>query len=168
VTFLHVPRDLLLTSLLTASALSFVTMPLAGHLSDRFGRRRVYLIGAVGVGLFGFVYFAMLDTLSPGWIFIAIVVSFIPHDIMYGPQAALIAECFTPRLRYSGASYGFHMASIIAGGPAPLIATALLAGYGTGYAVAFYILFCAIVSIVSTLMLPDYTNRDISAEHENV
>ena len=168
VTFLHVPRDLLLTSLLTASALSFVTMPLAGHLSDRFGRRRVYLIGAVGVGLFGFVYFAMLDTLSPGWIFIAIVVSFIPHDIMYGPQAALIAECFTPRLRYSGASYGFHMASIIAGGPAPLIATALLAGYGTGYAVAFYILFCAVVSVVSTLMLPDYTNRDISAEHENV
>jgi len=168
VTFLHVSRDLLLTSLLTASALSFVTMPLAGHLSDRFGRRRVYLIGAVGVGLFGFVYFAMLDTLSPGWIFIAIVVSFIPHDIMYVPQAALIAECFTPRLRYSGASYGFHMASIIAGGPAPLIATALLAGYGTGYAVAFYILFCAIVSIVSTLMLPDYTNRDISAEHENV
>jgi Flp pilus assembly protein protease CpaA len=102
----------------------------------------------------------------PGWMFLAIVVSFIPHDMMYGPQAALIAECFTPRLRYSGASYGFHMASIIAGGPAPLIATALLARFGTGYAVALYILFCAVVSIVSTSLLPDYTNRDISAEHD--
>jgi hypothetical protein len=94
--------------------------------------------------------------------------SFIPHDMMYGPQAALIAECFTPRLRYSGASYGFHMASIIAGGPAPLIATALLARFGSGYAVALYILFCALVSIVSTSFLPDYTNRDISAEHDDV
>jgi MFS family permease len=165
VTFLHVSRDLLLSALLTASALSFVTMPLSGHLSDRFGRKRIYLIGAVGVGLFGFVYFAMLNTLAPIWIFFAIVLSFIPHDMMYGPQAALIAECFTPRLRYSGASYGYHIASIIAGGPAPLIATALLAAYGSGYAVAVYILICAAVSVVSTMMLPDYTNRDISAEH---
>jgi MFS family permease len=143
-------------------------MPFSGHLSDRFGRKRIYLIGAVGVGVFGFVYFALLNTMVPGWMFLAIVISFIPHDMMYGPQAALIAECFTPRLRYSGASYGFHMASIIAGGPAPLIATALLARFGSGYAVALYILFCAVVSIVSTSFLPDYTNRDISAEHDDV
>jgi MFS family permease len=106
VTFLHSSRDLLLTALLTASALSFFTMPFSGHLSDRFGRKRIYLIGAVGIGVFGFVYFALLNTMVPGWMFLAIVVSFIPHDMMYGPQAALIAECFTPRLRYSGASYG--------------------------------------------------------------
>jgi hypothetical protein len=73
-----------------------------------------------------------------------------------------------PRLRHSGASYGFHMASIIAGGPAPLIATALLARFSSGYAVALYILFCAVVSIVATSLLPDYTNRDISAEHDEV
>ena len=143
-------------------------MPFSGHLSDRFGRKRIYLIGAAGIGVFGFVYFALLNTMVPGWMFLAIVVSFIPHDMMYGPQAALIAECFTARLRYSGASYGFHMASIIAGGPAPLIATALLARFGSGYAVAVYILFCAVVSIVSTSLLPDYTNRDISAEHDAV
>jgi MFS family permease len=143
-------------------------MPFSGHLSDRFGRKRIYLIGAVGVGVFGFAYFALLNTMVPGWMFLAIVVSFIPHDMMYGPQAALIAECFTPRLRYSGASYGFHMASIIAGGPAPLIATALLARFGSGYSVAVYILFCAVVSIVATSLLPDYTNRDISAEHDQV
>ena len=81
---------------------------------------------------------------------------------MYGPQAALIAECFTPRLRYSGASIGYQLASIIAGGPAPFIATALLAATGSGYAIAVYILFCAIVSIIATALLPDYTNQDIS------
>ena len=84
---------------------------------------------------------------------------------MYGPQAALIAECFTPRLRYSGASIGYQLASVVAGGPAPLIATALLAATGSGYAIAVYIAYCAIVSIVATIMMPDYTNRDISQEH---
>ena len=80
----------------------------------------------------------------PGWIFLAIVLSLIPHDMMYGPQAALIAECFTPRLRYSGASLGYQLASVIAGGPAPLIATALFAAYRSGYAIAVYILVCAV------------------------
>ena len=98
----------------------------------------------------------------PGWMFLAIVVSFIPHDMMYGPQAALIAECFTARLRYSGASYGFHMASIIAGGPAPFIATALFAAYHSGYAIACYILGCAVISMIATSMLTDHTNKDIS------
>jgi hypothetical protein len=72
----------------------------------------------------------------PGWIFLGIILSFVPHALMYGPQAALIAECFTPRLRYSGASIGYQLASALAGGPAPLIATALLAATGSGYAIA--------------------------------
>jgi MFS family permease len=161
-----VSRDLLLTALLVASALSAVTIPLSGWVSDRVGRKRMYLIGAVSVGVFGFIYFAMMNSLAPGLVFMAIILSFIPHDMMYGPQAALIAECFTPRLRYSGSSLGFHLASIVAGGPAPLIATALFAATGSGYAIALYILFCAIVSIAATAFLPDYTNRDISAEHD--
>jgi len=164
-TVLHSSRDLLLTALLVGTGLSAVTIPLAGHISDRIGRKRMYLIGAITMGVFGFVYFALLNTMIPGWIFLAIVLSFIPHDMMYGPQAALIAECFSPRLRYSGCSLGFHLASVIAGGPAPLIATALLAATGTGYSVALYVLFCAIVSVSATAFLPDYTNRDISQEH---
>jgi MFS family permease len=164
-TVLHSSRDLLLTALLVGTGLSAVTIPLAGHISDRIGRKRMYLIGAVTMGVFGFVYFTMLNTAIPGWIFLAIVLSFIPHDMMYGPQAALIAECFSPRLRYSGCSLGFHLASVIAGGPAPLIATALLAATGSGYSVAFYVLFCAIVSVSATAFLPDYTNRDISQEN---
>src|SRR6516162_8924076 len=163
-TVLHSSRDLLLSALLTATALSAVTIPLSGYISDRIGRKRMYLIGAVTTGVFAFIYFAMMNTAIPGWIFLAVVLSFIPHDMMYGPQAALIAECFTARLRYSGPSLGFHLASIVAGGPAPLIATALFAATGSGYSVALYILFCAIVSVTATAFLPDYTNRDISQE----
>ena len=162
---LHTPRDFVLTALITAGLVSFVTIPLSGHLSDRIGRKRMYLIGAVATGIFGFIYFAMLNTVVPGWIFLAIVLSFVPHDMLYGPQAALIAECFTPRLRYSGTSIGYQLASVTAGGPAPLIATALLAWTGSGFAIAWYIAFCAVVTIIATVLMPDYTNRDISQEH---
>ena len=159
-------RDFLLTALLVATAVSGITTPLAGHISDRIGRKKMYLIGAVTTGVFAFIYFTMMNSMVPGLIFLAIVLSFMPHDMMYGPQAALIAECFTPRLRYSGSSLGFHLSSVIAGGPAPLIATALFAATGSGYTVALYILFCAVVSVTATAFLPDYTNRDISQEHD--
>ena len=163
---LHASRDFLLTSLIAAGIVSFVTIPPAGHLSDLIGRKRMYLIGAVATGIFGFIYFAMLDTTVPILKFLAIVLSFVPHDLMYGLQAALIAECFTPRLRYSGASIGYQLSSVVSGGPASLIATALLAAFGSGYVIALYILLCAVVSIVATTLLPDYTNRDISEEHD--
>jgi MFS family permease len=166
VSTLKMPRDLILAAVLVASCVSFITIPLSGHISDRIGRRRMYLIGAAATGLFGFLYFGMLDSAIPWAVFIAIVLSLIPHDIMYGPQAALIAEAFTPRLRYSGASLGYQLASIIAGGPAPLIATALFAAYGTGYAIAIYIAACAVVSLVSAGLMPDYTGKDISAEYD--
>jgi hypothetical protein len=126
----------------------------------------MYMIGAVTVGLFGFLYFWMIDTASPPLVFIAIVLSLIPHDMMYGPQAALIAEAFTPRLRYSGASLGYQLASIIAGGPAPLIATWLFATYKSGFAISVYIAICAVVSFVATALMPDYTGRDVSSEYD--
>ena len=163
---LKMSRDFVLEAVLAASLLSFITIPLSGHISDRIGRRRMYLIGAAVTGLFGFLYFGMLDTALPSAVFIAIVLSLIPHDMMYGPQAALIAEAFTPRLRYSGASLGYQLASVIAGGPAPLIATALFAAYHTGYAIAIYIAACAVVSLVAAALMPDYTGKDISAEYE--
>jgi len=163
---LKMPRDLVLSAVLVASLLSFVTIPLSGHISDRIGRRNMYLLGAATTGVFGFVYFAMLGSGSATLVFLAIVLSLVPHDMMYGPQAALIAEAFTPRLRYSGASLGYQLASVIAGGPAPLIATALIAAYHTGYAVAIYIAACAVVSLVSATMMPDYTGQDISAEYD--
>jgi MFS family permease len=160
----HSSRDLLLTALLVATAISAVTIPLFGHLSDRIGRKRITLIGATAIGVWGFVYFALMNTASPGWVFLAIMLSLIAHDMMWGPQGAFIAECFTPRLRYSGFSLGFHFASITAGGPAPLIATALLAWTGSGYVIALYILLSAAVTFASAIFLPDLTNRDISQE----
>jgi hypothetical protein len=104
----------------------------------------------------------MVDTAAPVLVFIAIVLSLIPHDMQYGPQAALIAESFVPNLRYSGASLGYQLASIIAGGPAPLIATWLFATYANGYAVSAYIALCAVISFIATAMMPDYTGKDIS------
>ncbi len=163
---LHMSRNLILTAVLVASCVSFITIPLSGHISDLIGRRKMYLIGAAVTGLFGFLYFGMLDTALPSAVFIAIVLSLIPHDMMYGPQAALIAEAFTPRLRYSGASLGYQLASIVAGGPAPLIATALFASYHTGYAISIYIAACAVVSLVSAALMPDHTGQDISAEYD--
>jgi metabolite-proton symporter len=166
ITALHISRDMLLLSVLVASCVSFITIPLAGHLSDRYGRKRMYIIGTCMTLVFGWIYFALLDTLVPFWIFIAIVASLIPHDTMYGPQAALIAESFTGRLRYSGASIGYQLASIIAGGPAPLIATALFASYHSWTAIAWYITACCVISLIAVAMMKDYTNKDISREYD--
>ncbi len=164
---LQMSRDLILIAVLVASCVSFVTIPLSGYISDRIGRRKMYMIGAATVGVFGFLYFGMVDTALPWAVFIAIVLSLIPHDMQYGPQAALIAEAFTPRLRYSGASLGYQLASVIAGGPAPLIATALFAYYHSGYAISIYIAACAVVSLVSAAFMPDHTGKDISMEYDD-
>src|SRR3954468_2374471 len=161
---LKVSRDFLLTAVLAASILSFVSIPFFGHLSDRIGRKNMYMIGAIVTGVFGFVYFGILNTGSATIIFIAIILSLIPHDMMYGPQAALIAESFPGRLRYSGSSLGYQLASIIAGGPAPLIAAWLFGKYHTPYAIAWYIAACAVLSVAATAMMTDFTGKDIHEE----
>ncbi len=162
---LHVSRDFLLTAVLAASVLSFVSIPFFGHLSDRIGRKNMYMIGAIVTGVFGFIYFGMLATGSLPVIFFAIILSLIPHDMMYGPQAALIAESFTGRLRYSGASLGYQLASVIAGGPAPLIAAWLYGTFHSATAIAGYVALCAVISLIATAAMTDYTGKDISGEY---
>jgi MFS family permease len=162
---LKMDRNFILIAVMVAACVEFVTIPLAGHISDRIGRRNMFLIGAAVTGLFGFLYFGMIDTAIPSAVFIAIVLSLIPHGMQYGPEAALIAESFTPRLRYSGSSLGYQLASLIAGGPSPLIATALFAAYHSGYAIAIFIAGCAVISLVAASFMPDYTGKDISAEY---
>ena len=107
----------------------------------------------------------MFDTAVPGLIILASLIAFAFHDLMWGPLAALTAESFTPRLRYSGASIGFQLAAVFAGGPAPIIATALLAATQSGQAIALYIFGCAIVSIVATALLPNGMDRDFARDH---
>ncbi len=167
-TVLGTSRNFLLIAVLVSAVLSFLWVTCAGHLSDRVGRKRMYIIGCVFVAVFGFVYFAMLDTKVPALIFIAIAVSGLPIMTMYGPEAALIAESFSPRLRYSGSSLGYQLASIIAGGPSPFIATALLAAFHASQPIALYILACAVIGITATSLLTDYTGKDISAEYHGV
>src|SRR4030081_2293696 len=127
----------------------------------------MYMMGTAVTGVFGFIYFPMLNTGSEPIIFLAVIVSRVPHDMMYGPQAALIAESFTGRLRYSGSSLGYQLASIIAGGPAPLIATWLFVTFHSASAIAVYIAICAVITLVVTALMTDCTGRDISGEYQS-
>ena len=164
---LHMSRNLILSAVLGSLRRLVRHHPAVGPYLRPHRPQEDVLIGAAITGVFGFLYFGMVDTAVPVVVFVAIVLSLIPHDMQYGPQAALIAEAFTPRLRYSGASLGYQLASVIAGGPAPLIATALFASFHSGYAISIYIAACAVVSLVATAMMPDYTGKDISMEYDD-
>jgi MFS family permease len=157
-------RDLLLIGLIVTTFLGAVWVPIVGALSDRIGRRQMFVIGCVFMTIFVFVYFMLLDTKVPSLIFLAVAASFIPVMTMYAVEAALIAEVFTPRLRYSGASIGYQLASIIAGGPAPFISTWLYQSYHATWPIGVYIAICSAIAIVCTMMLPDYTNKEIGQE----
>jgi MFS family permease len=159
---LKLGSGLLYLGIIVTAFFSFVMMPTYSSISDRVGRKRWYMIGCVVMAVFAYPYFLLLQTRIPVVVVIAMVLSVsLCHDWLYGPQAALIAERFGTRLRYSGASIGYQLASVTAGGPAPIIATALVAGsaglIGAGVPtytlVAAYIIFMAAVSLISTALL---------------
>ena len=151
---LNFTQNTMLDFTLVAAATSLITIPVFGMLSDRFGRRRVYGLGIILTTAFAFPYFALLNTATGGLVLLAVVLSLICHDIQYGPQAALIAECFDPDVRYSAAGLGYQLASVVGGGPAPLIATALLAHYGSSNPIALYIVVCGLISMTALILLP--------------
>jgi MFS family permease len=159
-------RNFILIPVLVASGLALFTIPFSGYLSDCLGRKPIYIAGIIGTAVWGFVYFGLLDTRIAALAFIAMALSLVAHDMQYGPQAAMIAESFPTRLRYSGASIGYQLASIVAGGPAPLIAAWLFGVYKTSQAVAVYIALCALVSLIATLLMPERAHQDISVERE--
>jgi MFS family permease len=161
---LDLTRDRVLDYILIAATIGLVSVPLFGHLSDIFGRRRVYGTGIVLTALFAFPYFGLLNTKESVLVLIAIVVSLIFHDMQYGPQAALIAEGFGANLRYSGAGLGYQLSSVIAGGPAPLIATKILQETDSSTGISWYIIGCCVLGFAALLLMP---RRAPSAVAEN-
>ncbi|TCK27328.1 MFS transporter [Pseudonocardia endophytica] len=151
---LELPRSQLLNATLVASAVGLISVPLFGWLSDLIGRRLMYAIGVVCTALFAFPYFGLLDTKVAGFVLLAIVVSLIFHDMQYGPQAALIAESFGTNIRYSGAGIGYQLASVIAGGPAPLLAAYILDATGSSTLISVYIVGCCVVSLIALAFMP--------------
>jgi MFS family permease len=147
-------RDELLNDTLIAAAIGLVSVPLFGYLSDLIGRRLVYGIGILATGAYAFAYFTLLDTKVPGLVLLAVIVSLLCHDLQYGPQAALIAESFATPVRYSGAGLGYQLSSLIAGGPAVLIAAAILTATGSSTYISYYILGCAAVSLAALALMP--------------
>jgi metabolite-proton symporter len=154
---LEIGRGTILNFVMLQALLSLPVVVFMGHLSDRFGRRRITAIGCAIMLVYPFVYFGLLDTRSIGLVFLAVCIALPLHDMQYGPQAAFIAESFPGSLRYSGSSLGYQLASITAGGPAPLIAVLLYQQFGTSMAVAVYMAVCSLVSLICVFALRDRT-----------
>ena len=151
---LGLEKGQLLNDTLVAAAIGFITVPLFGYLSDLFGRRLVYGVGIVAIGIYAFPYYSLLQSKTTGLVLLAIVLSLVLHDIMYGPQAALISETFGTGVRYSGAGLGYQLASVVAGGPAPLVATAIFAATGSSTWISVYLIGCAVISMIALVAMP--------------
>jgi MFS family permease len=161
---LKLPQGLVLEFVMIQALVSLFTIPLFGYLSDVTGRRRITAIGCAVMMVFPFLYFRLLDSRRTALVFAAIVLGLPIQDLQYGPQAALIAESFPARLRYSGSSLGYQLASITAGGPAPIVALWLFERYQSSTAVAAYVSVSAAISLIALRLLPDRSTRDLEAD----
>ena len=161
---LNLSKNTMLTGVIIAAAIGLFTVPLYGAMSDRFGRRKLYMAGALFSLAFAFPFFALLDTKEPVLIWLAIVLAVnIGHDLMYGPQAAYFSELFATRMRYTGASVGYQLASVFGGGFAPLIAVALLAAGGDEpYLVVLYMMGMSLITVVATFYARETFRSDLA------
>ncbi|MFF4353476.1 MFS transporter [Streptomyces sp. NPDC001530] len=157
-----VSKQTALNAVLIASAVHFAVIPAWGALSDRIGRRPVYLLGAAGVGLWMFPFFSLIDTGGFGNLVLAVTVGLVLHGAMYAPQAAFFSEMFATRMRYSGASIGAQFASVAAGAPAPLIATALLSDYDSSTPIALYVIAAVVLTLIAVGAAKETRHRDLA------
>ncbi|MCX4830999.1 MHS family MFS transporter [Streptomyces sp. NBC_01016] len=157
-----VSKQTALNAVLIASAVHFAVIPAWGALSDRVGRRPVYLLGAAGIGLWMFPFFSLIDSSNFGGLLLAVTVGLVLHGAMYAPQAAFFSEMFATRMRYSGASIGAQFASVAAGAPAPLIATALLSAYGSSTPISLYVIAAALLTLIAVGLAKETRHRDLS------
>ncbi|MFE5681067.1 MFS transporter [Streptomyces erythrochromogenes] len=162
---LGLPKSDGLNAVLIGSAVHFAAIPAWGALSDRVGRRAVTLIGSVGMIGWAFAFFAMLDSKSFPVIVAAVTVGLLLHGAMYGPQAAFISEMFATEVRYSGASMGSQLASVIGGALAPIVAVALLNDYDSSVPVSIYLGAAAAVTTLTVLVAKETRGRSLTREH---
>jgi metabolite-proton symporter len=163
-THLGLERSLALNAVLIASAVHFAAIPLWGALSDRIGRRPVTLIGAIGMAAWAFAIFTLTDSGSFWVICLTVTTGLLFHGAMYGPQAAFVSELFDTRVRYTGAAIGSQLASIVAGGVAPLIAVALLGRYDSAFPVSLYLCAAAVVTAITAAVIRETRGRDLTSD----
>ena len=167
-TYLDADKGLILQMLLVGAAVQFFMIPALGALSDRVGRRPLYLAGAIGVAAWSFVFFELIDTMSSGKVLLAVVVALFFHSLMYAPQAAFFSELFGTSVRYTGASVGYQLASIFAGALAPIIALKLLGDVAekNTTAVALYVTAASVVTVIAVLFAKE--TKSTSLRHDRV
>jgi metabolite-proton symporter len=160
------PRQAALTAVLVGSALQLLLIPYFGALSDRVGRRPVYAAGAAAAAVWAFAFFPLLDTANRLVIIVAVVVALAAHAAMYGPQAAFVAEMFSTRLRYSGASMGYQVAGILGGALAPIVAVKLVQTTGSAFAVSVYVVAMLAITGVGLWFAPETAHVPVDDEAE--
>jgi MFS family permease len=158
---LGLERSPLLAVVLLSSGAMLVTLPWSGHVSDKIGRRPLILIGGLGVAVWAFPYFRLVDTASLPLIFVAVVVGFVFQCLTYGPIASFLGELFAPGVRYSGASLAYQLSAIIVSGGTPFLMTALIAKTGSTVPVALYITLMGVITFASAWFLPETNTAEV-------
>jgi MFS family permease len=149
---------------LIAAAVQVLLIPFFGNLSDRLGRRPIYVAGTLGAAVWSFIFFILLDTGSFVLIIVAAVVALAFHAAMYGPQAAFITEMFPTTVRYTGASMGYQLAGIVGGALAPIVSVALLDHFDTSVAVSIYSAAMLLVTLTCVVLAPETSRTDLHAD----
>ncbi|TWF75884.1 metabolite-proton symporter [Pseudonocardia hierapolitana] len=162
---LDVSSSFVLGAVMIGAFVHLVTIPVWGALSDRYGRKPIYLLGAAGVGVWAFVFIALIDTANFALTTLAVIGGLVFHGAMYGPQAAFLSELFGTKVRYSGTSVGYQLASVFAGGLAPIVAVALYTSFDSGYAVAVYVALSALLTLVAVASYGETRQRDLAQDH---
>ncbi|TDV56285.1 MFS transporter [Actinophytocola oryzae] len=165
---LGLERDPLLAVVLLSSVAMLAVIPWSGHLSDRVGRRPLILIGGLGVAVWAFPYFGLVDTASLPLIFLAVVVGFVFQTLTYGPIASFLSELFAPNVRYSGASLAYQLSAIIVSGGTPFLMTALIANTGSTMAVAAYIMLMGLITFACAWFLPETNPAEVRDDPQAV